>query len=413
MTKMSEYEDSLDIQSHRTDQLEKDYKAVKGKHVQFDRDIRTVKHDTTTVKNRVDALDKSMADQFKKFQDQLRNISAGAPAATAMGPNIPEATDVSITIDGVREYKHEDLAMRCQEHVFRAMGLNFGQLHMEQCFRLGRERKESGNRERGDVSDVIPGRPRTIFVKFHAQDVMDAVMRRRYTLRGRHVFINQYFDWEVEKDRRRQYCILQKARSIKKYRNKIEHVENKVVLEGVEYGVDDFEKLPTELQPKNICTETIGDITYFYKEDSPLSNHHKCSFKVDDFNYSCSEQLYFCKKAIACKDYDAVEELRSTSDAKQHKYIGGRVKGDEDWENAKFEAMMSANRDKFSQNPHLLSFLLDTGTNLLCEDNPNDNYWGLGMTRKNPKSRDRLSITGNNMGKVLMKLRSEFRAMDT
>ena len=58
-------------------------------------------------------------------------------------------------------------------------------------------------------------------------------------------------------------------------------------------------------------------------------------------------------------------------------------------------------------------FLLDTGNNLLCEDNPNDSYWGLGMSRMNPKSRDKLNITGNHMGKVLMVLRADFRAMET
>jgi hypothetical protein len=123
------------------------------------------------------------------------------------------------------------------------------------------------------------------------------------------------------------------------------------------------------------------------------------------------EQLYFCKKAIACGDGQALEELKATPDPKQHKQIGGDIISTEDWESKKVESMTEANREKFAQNPHLLKFLLDTGSNLLCEDNPNDSYWGLGMSRMNPKSRDKLNITGNNMGKVLMRLRADFRSL--
>jgi len=66
-----------------------------------------------------------------------------------------------------------------------------------------------------------------------------------------------------------------------------------------------------------------------------------------------------------------------------------------DWEQVKLEIMYKALEAKFTQNPKLKKLLLSTGDAKLIENNPKDDFWGIGVDK-----------TGeNHLGKLLMKLR--------
>ena len=81
------------------------------------------------------------------------------------------------------------------------------------------------------------------------------------------------------------------------------------------------------------------------------------------------------------------------------KRAGRRVKLRKDWEEVKLRIMEEVVRAKFLQHPDLANKLIDTGDEELIEGNCwNDRFWGVDI---------RTGIGENNLGKILMKVRSE------
>jgi hypothetical protein len=255
--------------------------------------------------------------------------------------------------------------------------------------------------------DDVKGRPRTVYIRFNMAKNRNCVLRRRFTLRNSNIYVTEFFPWEIEDERRRLHVVLKKARSIPEYQNKIRLEGNKLILKGVPYGVGDMDKLPDNIHPRHICTQRKGNITFFFRCDSPLSNHHKCEIMHEQKLFNCSEQLYFYRKAEICKDTSAMAAIKAESNPKLQKQLGGAVPTTEEWEGKKIEVMTQVARAKFTQNPALRDFLLETGSTVIAEDNIHDDYWGLGYSRHHPDNQKAAQSKGNNMGKILSLIRSE------
>ena len=95
---------------------------------------------------------------------------------------------------------------------------------------------------------------------------------------------------------------------------------------------------------------------------------------------------------------------------KTQKQIGGAIISTDDWEKSKGDVMADICEKKFHQNPELMKFLLETGTTFLCEDNPNCDWWGLGVGRNHPSAVNAKTMPGNRMGHILMKIRNDHAA---
>jgi hypothetical protein len=230
-------------------------------------------------------------------------------------------------------------------------------------------------------------------------------MRRRYKLKDMNVYVGDHYNPQIERARKRLYPILKKARGKQEYRGKISLVDDHIILNGEEIGVNDFDKLPSDIHPRHICTETRGDVTFFFKSDSPLSNHHHCEISLDDDNYNCVEQGYFHRKAIICKDIKARDSIMATRNPASQKYLGDRIEENEQWQTDKLVVMKQMCQAKFDQNDHLKDFLLETRPTYLAEDNPRDSYFGIGLHRNSPRAADRNNFKTNHLGVILMKIR--------
>jgi hypothetical protein len=280
------------------------------------------------------------------------------------------------------------------------MGYNFNEYHVEQVYRMGRERSAA--------DQGIIDRPRTVFIMFNMQSTRDLVIKRRYMLRNKRVYVSEFFPREIKEDRKRLYCIMKKACTLREYDRRIRLVANHIVLNGVSYGVNDFDSLPDNLHPKNICTERRDGVTFFFKCDSPLSNHHRCIITDGPDCYTSSEQMFFCKKAGICGDLGALTDIKASDNPKEQKRLGGMIKACNGWMEKRVDVMTTCCRAKFTQNPHLSQFLLETEDTLLCEDCPGDSFWGLGFNRNQAHTQGDLSLVrGNHMGKILSVIRQE------
>jgi predicted NAD-dependent protein-ADP-ribosyltransferase YbiA (DUF1768 family) len=75
------------------------------------------------------------------------------------------------------------------------------------------------------------------------------------------------------------------------------------------------------------------------------------------------------------------------------------IKIRKDWDRIRLELMEKGVRAKFTQNDSIKEMLLSTGDLEIEENSMIDSFWGIGRDGKGR----------NNMGKILMKLREEFR----
>ena len=417
---ISEYEISLSYESGRIDSLETKNTSIEstaraaGKEASLLR--KKVTEDSKAINDRVSKLGIELKTHLSQLETKMSKITAssatgGPPTQNPQPVNENEQSARALTIDGVRQGDGQSLIHACQEQCFQIMGLNYSPFHIEHCYRMGHSNNPENDIKPID-DDEVKGKPRTVYVRFNMAENRNCVLRRRFNLRGHKIYVTEFFPWEVEDERRRLYGVVKKARGMKKYENKIRLEGNKIILSGVSYGVEDIDKLPDDIHPRDICTQRKGNVTFFFRCDSPLSNHHRCDIKHEGKVFNCSEQLYFYRKAEVCGDKEAMKAIKLEPNPKIQKQLGSAVQTNDDWDNKKIDIMTETTRKKFTQNPRLRDFLLGTGSTVLAEDNPNCFYWGLGFTRHHPDHQKAAQATGNHMGKILSVIRSELNESD-
>ncbi|XP_027353545.1 riboflavin biosynthesis protein PYRR, chloroplastic isoform X2 [Abrus precatorius] len=158
-----------------------------------------------------------------------------------------------------------------------------------------------------------------------------------------------------------------------------------------------------------------SSIIFFYKTWDPygaLSNFSPHPIKMPDENseyvtWSSVEHYYQAHKFIGLDNPSAkacVERIKSAKSPEEAARIGRSMQRKHpdlirsDWDNIKIDVMYRALKCKFLMYPHLNSMLLSTAGSVLVEASPHDLFWGGG--------RDGEGL--NYLGRLLMKLRSEF-----
>lgn len=138
-------------------------------------------------------------------------------------------------------------------------------------------------------------------------------------------------------------------------------------------------------------------IDYFREEYEFLSNFYPARVCIDGATYTNAEAAYQAYKCLNPADRQQFA-LLSADEAKR---FGSKVEMRPDWEQFKLSHMKAVVRAKFTQNPHLAAFLLETGDKPLKEGNRwGDLFWGVDL---------RTGEGENHLGQILMALRTEFR----
>lgn len=153
--------------------------------------------------------------------------------------------------------------------------------------------------------------------------------------------------------------------------------------------------------------------TFFFTQKDGFSNWHIAPFEYRGYKFNCVEQFMMYSKACLFKDMDTAQKILSTTNQKEQKALGRQVKNfDEALWNEKCEHIVAvACREKFRQNPSLLTLLLSTGDTTLVEASPYDRIWGVGLGMDDPAIDDERNWRGQNkLGRVLMGVRAQLRA---
>lgn len=144
-------------------------------------------------------------------------------------------------------------------------------------------------------------------------------------------------------------------------------------------------------------------ILHFTKENRWLSNFHPVRVFHGGFEFPTTEHAYQAAKSLDPEVHRAFQEIEKPGDARKVGQLIA-IPDLEEWNaTRKFQVMEDLQRQKFSE-PGLRQKLLDTQDEDLVEGNWwHDNCWGSCSCPK----------CGNNgrneLGKILMKLRSELK----
>ncbi len=156
----------------------------------------------------------------------------------------------------------------------------------------------------------------------------------------------------------------------------------------------------------------------FWRNSSRFSNWYDniqilTPIKDDQGNrlvFRNSEALFMFFKALFFKDAETAQEILRNQLPTKAKQLGRQIKNFDQaaWDQEKEELMYMACMMKFSSDPEMMGYLLDTGDLELVEASPLDPIWGIGLAPDDPAALDKANWKGLNLlGKALMRVRSD------
>lgn len=147
-------------------------------------------------------------------------------------------------------------------------------------------------------------------------------------------------------------------------------------------------------------SEKFDEVIGFYpREFYPLDNFSSFKVKVNGYLYSSLEEAF--QSMLFLPDYKEIsEQIKNSYSAHEAQKIMHENINKVKYSNKeKLVLMEKLLRLKIEQNPYVLKKLLETKNYTIVEDSLKDNYWGCGINREGE----------NNLGKLWMKLREEYK----
>ena len=144
---------------------------------------------------------------------------------------------------------------------------------------------------------------------------------------------------------------------------------------------------------------------------SCFSQWFESSFKVNGVQFLTAEHYMMAEKARLF-DPEMVDQIIACKTAAEAKKLGRQVRNfDNDiWLEQREQIVIEANIHKFSQNPALKEFLLNTKDRFLVEASPVDAIWGIGMAADHKDIYNPEKWRGLNLlGFALMEVRDKLR----
>ena len=141
---------------------------------------------------------------------------------------------------------------------------------------------------------------------------------------------------------------------------------------------------------------------------SCLSQWYHAPFLYNGHRFDTAEHFMMAEKARLFGDTEKIRQIVSAENPGKAKALGREIKDFDQkiWNQNKVDIVIRGNLEKFSQNPKLGEFLLNTGTRILAEASPVDTIWGTGLAAEDPAIDDPAAWPGQNLlGFALMEVR--------
>lgn len=145
---------------------------------------------------------------------------------------------------------------------------------------------------------------------------------------------------------------------------------------------------------------------------SCFSQWYESTFSESGIEYMTAEHYMMAEKAKLFGDNATYQKIIKATNPGEAKALGREVRGFDEtkWVANRFQIVVSGNVLKFSQNPELSEFLLNTSDRVLVEASPVDKIWGIGLAVDNQKAENPNLWNGQNLlGFALMEVRDILR----
>ena len=156
---------------------------------------------------------------------------------------------------------------------------------------------------------------------------------------------------------------------------------------------------------------------YFYSHRGRggcLSQFYESPFVSDGATFETAEKFMMASKARLMGDEAAVGQIVATTKPEDAKELGRRIAPWDEalWQAERFGIVSRGTELKFSQNPQLREWLLQTGDTTLVEASPYGTVWGIGLSVADAETGAEWRRGMNLLGKALGEVREKFRAAD-
>ena len=249
---------------------------------------------------------------------------------------------------------------------------------------------------------------RPISVTFAIRDDKESFLSNKRKLPNG-LYANEEYPLHIKRNQDKLRPILHLAKTLPQYREKSKMVADKLIINGTSYGVDDIPTLPPDLAAYKAAEKSNDTHLVFAGELSPYSNLHRSPFTINGHQFHSSEQWIQYQKALAFSDSYTANLILQSESALDCKWLSYKIKGIDNvkWHNEGYELCFDGVREKFAQNPPLLSLLKTTSPKILAEVTL-DHLWGTGVALRDTSAlnTDKWSSTGW-LSRTLITIRDE------
>ena len=143
-----------------------------------------------------------------------------------------------------------------------------------------------------------------------------------------------------------------------------------------------------------------------------FSQWYSSPFTIGSLTYNCAEQWMMYQKACIFGDLETAVNILASTSPKEQKAYGRKIQGFNDgvWNLLCIDIVRVGNLAKFTQNPELGDYLLETDDLVLVEASPYDKIWGIGMGMTDARVEDPKKWKGLNLlGHVLNSVRDDLK----
>jgi len=145
----------------------------------------------------------------------------------------------------------------------------------------------------------------------------------------------------------------------------------------------------------------------------PFSQWAKRDMEINGIKYNCCEQYMMAEKARLFEDFEMVTKIMSQANPREQKKCGREVRNFDqgEWEAIARDVVYDANYAKFTQNEDCLDTLAGKRGQTIVEASPYDKIWGIGLSKDDPRAKDRSQWQGTNwLGEAIMQVRDKLEA---
>ena len=219
-------------------------------------------------------------------------------------------------------------------------------------------------------------KPRPISITFECREDKVNLLQSKCNLPVG-VFVNEEYPSHMKKNHDVLRPILKLAKGLPDYRERTKLQGDKLIINGIPYGVNDLHQLPVELAAYKAAQKEDENTIVFHGDLSPYSNFHPLPFTIEGQKFPTAEHWIQYSKAMFFSDSfvaNAILNCDSPYEAKKLSYeINGADK--QQWRDNVFDKCYTGVREKFKQNLHLHNMLKTTSPKTLAEASI-DRTWG-------------------------------------